>query len=67
MSISDRCITLNDTNYNFFNSHSWAINISNQRIKGSQLEEVDSDDDSEESEEEANDKKKVIRYKIHSI
>ena len=69
MSISDRCITLNDTNYNFFNSHSWPVNISNTRIKGSQLEEVDSDDESEESEgEEANDKnKKVVKYKIHSI
>ena len=69
MSISDRCITLNDTNYNFFNSHSWAINISNQRVKGSQLEEMDSDDESSESEgEEVNDKnKKVVKYKIHSI
>lgn len=30
MGISDRCISLNDTNFNLFNSYSWPLDVSRE-------------------------------------
>lgn len=71
MSITSRCLTFNEINYNFANGQSWPLNISTKEIAGKELVERDSDDDvvSDEPEEDEDlDKiKKKVFYKVHSV
>ena len=68
MSITKRCLTLNEVNYNFSNDLAWSLNISTREISGKEL--VERDEESEESEElEQNSaaSKQIIHYKVHSV
>ena len=45
LTITKRCITLNDQNYNFFNGHSWPLDVSIKESDAENNEEEENDED----------------------
>lgn len=73
MSITSRCLTINETNYNFTNGHRWNLNIKTTELAEVDLVEVDeeeisiqsSDSDSEEVSDDNS--KHDWLYQVHSV
>ena len=49
MSITSRCITINETNYNFSNGHKWNLNVKTAEFAEADLVEVDEEEISVQS------------------
>ena len=73
MSITERCISFNEINYNFANGLDWPLNISTKEVLDHDMVEKDDEQDSGEENEEAQEdqeaikNKKLIHYKVHSV
>ena len=75
MSITDRCISFNEINYNFANGLEWPLNISTKEILDGDIEAIEKDNEEDlaeeidevQGDEEENKKKTLIHYKVHSV
>ena len=68
LSITRRCMTINEVNYNFSNQRYWDLDIRTREMRGKELIEKD-DDQSETSEDEVQntEEENKLHYKVHWV
>lgn len=63
--INHRCISLNDSNYSFYNGTSWSLNV--QRADANMQDNEDKHAADDEDDEFANKNKHTSTYQVHSV
>ena len=66
ISITERCMTINEINYNFSNGRWWDLSIQTKEMKNKQMVQQD-DYDSDEVEDDKAQNKDVVKYNVHSV
>lgn len=66
MAITDRCISLNSINFNFYNGHSWPLDLTRSQDKHNKFNDQENSEDEDENEK-TDQQESTGDSQVHSI